>query len=129
MTATFAAKWLIPRFPDKVALLHDALDVAAISGTRGRAASASHRKNIRFNQPALVGDATMEGQGFALAHPAFVSRDIAAGRLKRVGDGEMSAGTGFYIVTPRKLLHPEAVETLRRWLHGQAASALSPVSS
>ncbi|SAK93395.1 LysR family transcriptional regulator [Caballeronia hypogeia] len=118
------------RFPDKVALLHDAHSMWPQYLTRvtGRPGTLD-RKNIRFNQTALAVDAAMEGQGIALAHPAFVSRDIAAGRLVRVGDAELLTGAGFYIVTPRKPVHREPVATLREWLHGQAASALSPVSS
>jgi LysR family transcriptional regulator, glycine cleavage system transcriptional activator len=109
--------------PDKVALLHDAHSMWPQFLAHVTGQGTSPRKNIRFNQTALAVDAAMAGQGIALAHPAFVSRDIAAGRLARVGVGELLTGAGFYIVMPRKPLQADAVATLRAWLHAQAASA------
>lgn len=77
-------------------------------------------KHIRFNQTSLAIDAALEGQGIALAHWAFVARDVAAGRLTRVFEDELRTGAGFYLVFPRKLQRPEPVAKLRAWLHQQA---------
>lgn len=108
-------------FAADVPLLHDAHSMwPRFLAQMDSQQRAPHGKHIRFNQTALAVDAAMEGQGIALAHPAFVSRDIAAGRLIRVGDKELLTGAGFYIVMPRKPIHPEPIATLRRWLHDQA---------
>ncbi|CAB3792402.1 Glycine cleavage system transcriptional activator [Paraburkholderia caffeinitolerans] len=86
------------------------------------------KKHIRFNQTSLAIDAALEGQGIALAHWAFVARDVAAGRLTRVFEDELRTDAGFYLVFPRKLQHPEPVAKLREWLH-QQASAQSQAAS
>ncbi|ABE36750.1 bacterial regulatory helix-turn-helix, lysR family protein [Paraburkholderia xenovorans LB400] len=73
-------------------------------------------KNIRFNQTSLAIDAAMAGQGIALAPFAFVGRAIAMGGLSRIFDVELRTGSGFYVVTPRRLRHPGPVAAVRGWL-------------
>lgn len=77
-------------------------------------------KSIRFSQTSLTIDAAVGGQGLALAHPAFVNSDITAGRLVRVFQTRLHRSSGFYIVFPRKLRHPESIAAVRTWLLEQA---------
>lgn len=104
------------------ALLHDAHNLwpQFLAQVRQPLPSAAE-KNIRFNQTSLAIDAALEGQGIALAHWAFVARDVAAGRLVLVFNDELRTGAGFYLVFPRKLQHSGPVAQLRDWLHRQAS--------
>jgi LysR family glycine cleavage system transcriptional activator len=101
----------------KYALLHDAHNhwplflEQAVKGVSPKPA-----KNLRFNQTSLAIDAALAGQGLALAARAFVEDDLNAGRLVQVLRTALPAGAGFYLVTPRRPRHPEAVATVRGWL-------------
>lgn len=109
------------RLLDRHALLHDAHDLWPLFlAQRHQPKSATQGKHIRFNQTSLAIDAASEGQGIALAHYAFVARDIAAGRLVRVLADELHTGAGFYLISPRKPRQAEAVALLRAWLLDQA---------
>ncbi|OWV82933.1 LysR family transcriptional regulator [Rhizobium sp. R72] len=76
-------------------------------------------KNIRFNQTSLAIEAAIAGQGLALTSTFFVEDDLAAGRLLRVLPTELTVGTDFYVVSPRKPRHPASVAAVRNWLARQ----------
>jgi LysR family glycine cleavage system transcriptional activator len=106
----------------RYALLHDAhdfwpqfLDKALKRGTR------APTKNIRFNQTSLAIDAAIAGQGLALASRFLVEEDIASGRLVRVLSSELRAGSGFYVIAPRRPRHPTPVAAVTKWLFAEAS--------
>ncbi|CDM58976.1 MULTISPECIES: LysR substrate-binding domain-containing protein [Rhizobium] len=73
-------------------------------------------KNIRFNQTSLALEAAIAGQGLALTSTFFVEDDITSGRLLRVLPTELTVGSDFYVVSPRKPRHPASVAAVKRWL-------------
>lgn len=79
-------------------------------------------KNLRFNQTSLAIDAAVSGQGIALASVAFVSDDIAAGRLIQVFAQQLRLDKSFYLVWPRKVQHSESLGVVLQWLKQQAGS-------
>ena len=78
-------------------------------------------KNIRFNQTSLAIEAAIAGQGLALTSTFFVEDDLAAGRLVRVLPTELTVGTDFYVVSPRRPRHPASVAAVRSWLAHQTS--------
>ena len=80
-------------------------------------------RNLRFNQTSLAIDAAISGQGIALASLAFVSDDIAAGRLIQVFDQPLRLDKSFYLVWPRKLQQPESLGVVQHWLKQQAGNS------
>ncbi|MBB3316851.1 LysR family glycine cleavage system transcriptional activator [Rhizobium sp. BK181] len=78
-------------------------------------------KNIRFNQTSLAIEAAIAGQGLALTSTFFVEDDIASGRLLRVFPNELTIGSDFYVVSPRKPRHPTSVIAVRSWLADAAS--------
>ncbi|MBZ9792217.1 LysR family transcriptional regulator [Rhizobium sp. 3T7] len=78
-------------------------------------------KNIRFNQTSLAIEAAIAGQGLALTSTFFVEDDLAAGRLLRVLPTELTVGTDFYVVSPRKPRHLASVAAVRSWLANQTS--------
>ncbi|WP_085622260.1 MULTISPECIES: LysR substrate-binding domain-containing protein [unclassified Pseudomonas] len=77
-------------------------------------------KTVRFNQTSLAIEAAIGGQGITLASRAFVSDDIAAGRLVQVFPQQLRLDKAFYLVWPRKGQSPAALQIVRAWLKAQA---------
>lgn len=75
---------------------------------------------MRFNQTSLAIEAAIGGQGITLASHAFVSNDIAAGRLVQVFPQQLRLDKAFYLVWPRKGQPPAALQIVRAWLKAQA---------
>lgn len=75
---------------------------------------------MRFNQTSLAIDAAIGGQGITLASHAFVSDDIAAGRLVQVFPQQLRLDKAFYLVWPRKGQSPAPLQTVTAWLKAQA---------
>lgn len=80
-------------------------------------------RNLRFNQTSLAIEAAISGQGIALASPAFVGDDIAAGRLMQVFPQKLRIDKSFYLVWPRKMKQPDSLSVVQRWLKQQAADS------
>lgn len=86
---------------------------------------------LHFNQTSLALDAALAGQGIALAPLAFVTADLAAGRLMRVFAAEQPAPASFWLVFPKRTRStPPQADCLARvcqWLKQEAAGyPLSP---
>ncbi len=110
-------------FPDqgdnfaRYPLLHDGHDLwpQFLESAFPNGASAT-AKNIRFNQTSLAIEAAIAGQGLALTSTFFVEDDIASGRLLRVLPTELTVGSDFYVIAPRKPRHPASVAAVKSWL-------------
>ena len=67
--------------------------------------------------------AALEGQGIALASEVFVANELAAGRLMKVFETEVTMEFGIYAVClPRRLNDPVVSGTLE-WLAREAAAS------
>ncbi|MCI0429175.1 MAG: transcriptional regulator GcvA [Rhodospirillales bacterium] len=76
----------------------------------------------RFNQPSLVLEAAILGQGIALAKSTIAAADLAEGRVVKPFELTLPLAFGYYIVYPEsKTLMPK-VDLLVRWLKEEAAS-------
>lgn len=82
---------------------------------------------VRFNQTSLAIEAAIGGQGIALASQAFVSDELATGRLVQVFPQQLRLDKGFYLVWPRKRQAPAALPLVRAWLQAQAGNRKSIV--
>jgi LysR family glycine cleavage system transcriptional activator len=71
----------------------------------------------------LAIEAAISGQGIALASPAFVGDDIAAGRLMQVFTQQLRIDKSFYLVWPRKMKQPDSLSVVQCWLKQQAADS------
>ncbi|NIF24886.1 LysR family transcriptional regulator [Pantoea sp. Tr-811] len=80
-------------------------------------------RNLRFNQTSLAIEAAISGQGIALASLAFVSDDVAAGRLVQVFAQQLRLDKAFYLVWPRKVRQPESLAIVQRWLKQQVGDS------
>ncbi len=99
-----------PRLHDGHDLWPQFLELAFPNGAPATA------KNIRFNQTSLAIEAAIAGQGLALTSTFFVDEDIASGRLLRVLPTELTAGSDFYVISPRKPRHAASVAAVKSWL-------------
>ncbi len=76
-------------------------------------------RNLRFNQTSLAIEAATRGQGVALASSAFVSDELASGRLIQVFAQQLRLDKSFYLVWPRKTKQPESLSVVQHWLKQQ----------
>jgi LysR family glycine cleavage system transcriptional activator len=77
----------------------------------------------RFNQPSLVLEAAILGQGIALAKSAIAAADLAEGRVIKPFELTRPLEFAYYIVCPEsKTLMPK-VDVFIRWLKEEAAAA------
>ena len=74
-----------------------------------------------YNEPSLVLQAAIAGQGVALARTALASRDLADGRLLRPMRHEIPADFAYWIVCPHAGARRPNVRRCIAWLLEQAA--------
>jgi len=74
------------------------------------------REGPRFNQTALALDAALAGLGVALAPPALVDGDLAAGRLVRLASDELTGDFAYFIVHPKDKAQLPALQAFKSWL-------------
>lgn len=84
-------------------------------------------KTVRFNQTSLAIEAAIGGQGITLASQAFVSDELAAGRLVQVFPQQLRLDKAFYLVWPRKAQPPAALPIVMAWLKAQVGERKSTV--
>jgi len=102
------------RLPDQLdwARWLAAIDVTSIDAERG----------LRFSFSHMTLQAAAAGQGIALASSAFLSDDLATGRLVRpFGDLAVRGPYAFFIVCPEATANREKVAMFREWAIAEAA--------
>jgi LysR family glycine cleavage system transcriptional activator len=104
-------------------LLHDVsadLDPAVPSWKMwlkaARLADVDWRKGPRFNQTSLALDAALAGLGVALAPAVLVESDLAAGRLVRLANSELTGDFAYYLVHPKEKADQPALQGFKSWL-------------
>lgn len=86
-------------------------------------------RRMNFNQTALAIDAALARQGVALASPALVAADLAAGRLcQPFAFTRASGAQGYFIVTPRAPRQPVLVATVRDWMLARGGAEAPPAA-
>jgi len=91
-------------------LLHDAHNHwPELLGSKGKLPGAM------FNQTALALDAALAGQGVALACKAFVTSDMAAGRLVQVAEPTITIEPDYYLIRKRSTSPRKAVDAVWNW--------------
>lgn len=109
---------------DEVAILHDAHDLwPRLLAVVGPAIVGPGARHVRFNQTSLAIEAALDGQGIALVDHAFITRDLANGRLVQVLDHVVRPDTAFYAVWPRKAGQSSVLPAVIDWLKQQAADS------
>jgi LysR family glycine cleavage system transcriptional activator len=82
----------------------------------------------RFNQPSLVLEAAILGQGVALAKSTIAAADLAERRVVKPFELTLPLEFAYYMVYPEsKTLMPK-VEAFLRWLKEEAAATMPPVA-
>jgi LysR family glycine cleavage system transcriptional activator len=74
----------------------------------------------KFGDENLLIQATLQGQGVAVAESALVAADIEAGRLVRPFDIVLPTAAGYYVVTPPRGAERRKVKAFRDWLFAEA---------
>ena len=114
-----------------VRLIHDQ-SMSARSGfpnwstwLEGVGAKVDAKRGLRINNSAAVLQATIDGQGVALARSAMARDDLAAGRLVRLfPEREVASGLAYYIVyRPESAQQPRLV-AFRDWLMSEASNTV-----
>ena len=77
-------------------------------------------RGVTFSQTSHAIEAAIAGQGIALATLAFVEKDIAEGRLRRLFAGSLRGRSHFHLLRPR-YRKSEAVDKLQAWMLSRAA--------
>jgi LysR family glycine cleavage system transcriptional activator len=91
-------------------------------------------KGLMFGETNLAMHAAIEGQGVVLSSNVLAANDIAAGRLVRLFDIDLSAsgGFGYYIVAPKATFDLPKIAAFRDWLLAEAAGGsgtIKPVAA
>jgi LysR family glycine cleavage system transcriptional activator len=74
-------------------------------------------RGVRINASSAIIQATVSGQGVALARRSLVAEDIAAGRLVQIfSDREMPITWAYYAVASPEALTRPSVAAFRNWL-------------
>jgi LysR family glycine cleavage system transcriptional activator len=73
-----------------------------------------------FSNSHMALSAAVAGQGFALGLAPLVDDDLAAGRLVKPFDVEISSAFGFWFVCRKDRLHEPKIDAFRRWTFEQA---------
>ncbi|AOK32067.1 MULTISPECIES: transcriptional regulator GcvA [Burkholderia] len=104
----------------KHVLLHDTHDLwPEFLGALDLLDQIDPAKGPRFSMSALAIDAAIAGQGVALTSEPLVGGDIAAGRLRRIGDFSFPLSLGFYVVYPKESKSSDTARAMREWLFAQ----------
>ncbi len=74
---------------------------------------------LRINDYALVLQAVLQGQGFALGWRHLVQPLLDQGLLCRPLPQSLHTGLGFYIVQPRLRSHDDPSNQVREWMLAQ----------
>ncbi len=77
-------------------------------------------KGLVVEESNVLLQAAIEGQGVALAPEPLVLADIAAGRLVKPFDIDISVKPGYYLVCPRENLARPEVNAVASWLRSEA---------
>lgn len=70
----------------------------------------------RFDQFAMIIEATLRGLGFALLPLYMVEEEIASGRLRVVSDSPIKTDNGYYIVMPEDKQNNVSGQAFKAWL-------------
>lgn len=81
---------------------------------------ASH--GIYFNQPDMLIQAAIEGQGVALVATIFAENDIRQGRLVQPFDLSMPIRFSYYLVTTRQKARRSKVQAFKQWIRQQISA-------
>ncbi len=76
---------------------------------------------IYFNQPDMLIQAAIEGQGVALVATVFADTDIRNGRLVQPFDLKMPIHFSYYLVSSRINAHKKKVQAFKQWIVAQCA--------
>src|SRR5580704_1944555 len=74
-----------------------------------------------LNRASMLIDATIDGQGVALARTALAARDLINGRLVRPIDVSLRMSNTYWIVCPKAASSVPKIATFRKWLLAEAA--------
>lgn len=74
-----------------------------------------------IDEPSVLIQAAIDGEGVAICRMALVCDDLAAGRLVRPFDLSLDTGSAYYIVCPPRLAALPNVAAFRRYLLAEAA--------
>lgn len=80
------------------------------------------RRGPVMDDPAVIIQAALGGQGVALVTQAFVADDLAAGRLVRLFELSLETEFAYYIVYPADALEQSKVRAFRDFLLAEAAA-------
>lgn len=93
--------------------------------TAGIRLSGRQRK-LGFSSSDLMLRAALDGVGVALAQAALANDDLAAGRLVKPFDIELSNDNGYFVVSPFATADNRYVAAFRTWLLAEMAPARKP---
>jgi LysR family glycine cleavage system transcriptional activator len=79
------------------------------------------KQHLRFNDAALVLQATADGQGIALGDELLAGEDLRAGRLLRPFELETRCGS-YWLLWHRAMPNKGALRNFRDWLHHELAN-------
>jgi LysR family glycine cleavage system transcriptional activator len=80
------------------------------------------RRGQVLDDPNVLHQATIHGQGLALASDAMVAEDVAAGRLVTPFDLDLESDCAYYVVAPRGSFERPVVKAFRDFLLDEAAA-------
>jgi LysR family glycine cleavage system transcriptional activator len=86
-------------------------------------------RGASFDDPSLLVQAVLAGQGAGLLPAAMVASDIAAGRLTRLADVALLEDFAYYLVYPQASPEPAKVAAFRNWIvraGGEQPAATDP---
>ena len=113
----------------RMTLLHDTHDLWPKFIEMAYGHTPAPPRGLRFNQTTLSLDASLAGQGIALASHFLVQRDLDAGRLVQPVDSALEGGLDFHLLTLRQGAS-DATSQVRTWLLGQSRDSgeqLAPI--
>ncbi|WP_036666390.1 transcriptional regulator GcvA [Paludibacterium yongneupense] len=79
------------------------------------------QKALGFSDATMTMQAAIDGQGVALGQEMLVEYDIAAGRLVKPLEVEVSLCLYYYLIFPHEVEEKPAFQAFRRWLAAEAA--------
>lgn len=109
-------------------LLHDDYEIswAHWFAAAGIGCTLDSDRGLHFDDSSLTLQAAIAGHGIALARGVLVADDLAAGRLVRLFDLQLSGELAYYVVAPPHYLLRPKVKAFRDWLFDEVAGAGHP---
>jgi LysR family glycine cleavage system transcriptional activator len=84
------------------------------------------RRSLSFNASNLLLQAAMDGLGVALSQHALAGDDLAAGRLVKPFDIELSSDYGYYVLTREAAADRPKIRAFREWLFAEVQRIKGP---